>query len=105
MIRYLTVPSYLLRTGIALAACLLLLGIATGSWAATNSQCANKWSQSSADDTCSDETISAQGDDCSINASCTTSAGHNVRDSITVHLNQVSGIRNCNGSLTISHCQ
>ena len=106
MLNQTAVPSYLSRIGIALAAAMLLLGVATPSWAdATNAQCSAKWGESSADDSCSNEQITASGDDCRITALCTMSNGAGRSDSITVHLNQVSGIRNCNGFLTLGHCQ
>ena len=33
------------------------------------------------------------------------SNGGNRNDSNTVNLNQVSGLRNCSGYLTLGHCQ
>ena len=105
MLNRTAVPSYLLRTGIALAAALLLLGAATESRAAaTDAQCSTQWSNSAADDTCSDEQIQAQGNHCRISASCTMSNGSSRSDSITVGLNQVSFIENCDGSLTLGQC-
>ena len=92
------------RSGVALAAA-LLLGAAAPAWAdATQAQCNAKWGESSADDSCSNEQITPTGDNCRITASCTTTYGGNVSDSITVHLDQVSGLRNCDGDLTLGHC-
>ena len=93
-----------LRFGVALAAALSLLGATTESRAATNAQCSAQWSNSTADDTCSNEDIKAQGNNCRIAASCTMSNGGNRSDNITVGLNQVSFIENCDGFLTLGQC-
>ena len=85
--------------GVALAAALFLLGVATESQAATAAQCEAEWAQSSADDTCSNEQISASGDDCTITALCTMSDGSSRSDSVTSNLSSVSGLNNCNGTI------
>ena len=90
------------RFAVALAACLFLLGAATESRAtgATDAQCSTAWSQSSADDTCSNENIYASSEtECTITASCTMSNGGNRSDSITSNLNSVSNLKNCNGTI------
>ena len=98
-------PPRPLRIAVALAACLFLLGAATESRAGpTDAQCSTQWGYSGADDTCSNEQITAQGYNCRIAASCTTSNGASRSDSITVGLNQVSFIMNCDGFLTLGQC-
>ena len=52
----------------------------------------------------SSEQIQAQDNDCRTSASCTMSNGGNRSDSITVGLNQVSFIENCDGFLTLGQC-
>ena len=101
MLSHTAVPSHSLRIGIALVAVLLLLGVATPGWAqATDAQCSAAWSQSSADDSCSNEQISASSaTECTITASCTMSNGGSRSDSITSNLNSVSNLKNCNGTI------
>ena len=104
MIKHLTISSYLLRTGIVLAVAFLLLGVATGSLAATDAQCASEWNDSDADDTCSNEQIRAvSGNRCHITATCPSSS-HQQQDSIYVPLTLVSNLKNCGGWLTLGSC-
>ena len=100
MIKYLTVPSYLLRIGIALAAVFLLLGVAAESEAATPAQCEAQFNNSSASDSCTFNSATTDGDQCTIYYSCTTSSGGSSgSQSITSALGSVSGLNNCNGEL------
>ncbi len=96
-----------LRTGLALAATLLLLSVPALSGAATDSECSDEWTESAADGSCDNESISASGDtDCAIGASCTTGQGQgNSRyATITVHLERVDELHNCNGHLQVGSC-
>ena len=65
------------RIGIAAVAALLLLGVATGSQAATDAQCTAAYNESSVSDVCT--TISITGlsgpDRCKIVARCPTGTG------------------------------
>ena len=94
-----------LRTGIVAVAALLLLGVAMPGWASppTQSECEQRWSWSSADDTCSDESISVSGSKCRISAQCERAWPYPARNaSITVWLDQVSRLLNCDGNLYVA---
>ncbi len=94
------------RMGIALAAALLLLGVPTLSGAApTQSQCADAWSESAADDTCDNESISVSGDNCRVTASCLTEdSWFSLAADITTSLSNVDDLHNCSGSLNVGSC-
>ena len=92
-----------LRIGLVLAA-VLLLGVPTLSGAATDSECSDAWDDSGADDSCSNEQIVAQGDDCWITALCQMASGGSRSDSITVSLASTDDINNCNGFLSTGSC-
>ncbi len=94
------------RMGIALAAALLLLGVPTLSGAApTQSQCSDAWSESSADDTCDNESISVSGDNCRVTASCLTEdPWFSLAADITTSLANVDDLQNCSGSLNVGSC-
>ena len=82
--------------GIAAVCGLLLLGAATPIWAdATQAQCDAEWSESSADDDCSNEEITAEADDCRITASCTMGDGGSRTDTFVANLNKISTLVNC----------
>ena len=91
---------------IALAAALLLLGTPTVSEAVPpgNTACTAKYVQSDADDTCRNETVTAQGWNCQVVAECKNSARDWVSSQITVNYNDVSNLNNCNGVLTNGSC-
>lgn len=96
------------RIGLVLAVAVLLLGVPTQSGAATDSECRDEWSESPADDSCSNESISASGNtDCTISASCNMSSGGQGQkrdDEITVHLGRVDELENCDGWLQVGSC-
>ena len=95
-----------LRTVIALAAALLLLGVATASQAFPPgpSQCMNKYVQSDADDTCQNEDVTIDGNNCSFTAECRDSEGDWRNTSITVSPEEATQLNNCNGTLTLGSC-
>ena len=94
-----------LRFAAALAAALLVLGAAAESRAAaTLEQCQAEWAESDADGPCWDEQITPTGDDCRITAKCKRGTEDYSRTSITVALDSVSDLRNCNGELTVGSC-
>ena len=94
-----------LRSAIALALVLPLLGVASPVLAdATQAQCDAEWAESAADAQCSDETITPSGGDCTIHARCKTRVGSEEKASITVDLESVSDLNNCNGVLTNGTC-
>ena len=108
MLNHAAAPSYLLRIGIALALALLLLGAATESRAggAALQACKSAWNDSPASDTCTNAQIAAtgvEGDDCEISAQCTSGGSQSVT-SITVNLDSVSDLNNCEGTLTDGSC-
>ena len=105
MLDRLDCSSYPLRFGIALAALLLVLGAATESRAeATQAQCEAEWADSDADGPCWDEQITPSGDQCTISAKCKRGNEDYLRTSITVDLDSVSDLNNCNGTLTDGSC-
>ncbi len=99
------------KVGIALAAGLLLLGVATGSRADDEAekaqatmQCKAEWADSPASDSCSDMQIDiADDDDCVVSAMCTSGEAQSLT-TITVALGSVSGLHNCAGTLTDGDC-
>ena len=95
-----------LRFAAALAAVLLLLGVASPAWAdVTQAQCSAEWAESDADETCSNEEIVVQDDgDCQITASCTMDNGGSRNDSFAAALNKISTLVNCNGLLKLEAC-
>ena len=125
-------PSYSLRFAAALAAALLLLGAASLASAGggiggaatsgsansstpapcsippTQAECSEAWEDSFAQSTCSAShtQISVDGNDCSISSRCstdTTAFPYSVT-SITVCVNKVSQLMNCNGFLSVGSC-
>ena len=90
----------------ALAAVLLLLGVASPAWAdVTQAQCAAEWADSAADDECSSEEITVRdGGDCQISASCTMDNGGSRTDSYAAALDKISDLVNCNGFLKLEEC-
>ena len=95
-----------LRSAIALAAVLPLLGVASPVLAdATDAQCSAEWAQSAADTTCGGEEITALGgDDCEITASCAMDNGGIRNDSFVADLNKISDLVNCNGFIKLNVC-
>lgn len=95
-----------LRIGIALAAGLFLLGVAApGHAAPTVSQCTAKWNQSSASETCSNETITVEGNDCVIEATCERAWPYDpVSASIRDWLENIHRAVNCDGVLRMRVC-
>ena len=105
----LELPSCPFRFGIALAAVLLVLGAAAESRAekAALERCKSEWNDSPASAACTFASIAAVGeggDDCEISATCPTSDGGNRTSSITVDVDSVSGLNNCDGELTDGSC-
>ena len=95
------------RFAAALAAVLLLLGVATPGWAAndaTQAQCDTEWANSEADATCSNETIEPDGERCRITADCQTDSGGTYQDTFAAHLDKISDLKNCNGYLKLVDC-
>ena len=88
------------RFGIVAVCGLLLLGAAAESRAATPAQCEDEFDKSSAASSCTFNSATTDGDQCTIYYSCTTSSGGSSgSQSITSALTSVSGLRNCNGEL------
>lgn len=113
MLYHLSNLSYLLRTGIALVASVLLLA---GSPAlGTDAQCSEEWEDSSASETCKNEDI-VFGDwnncdpCCSIFAECHTGESDLLavnpwkKTGIAVPVSNVSDLENCHGTLTDGSC-
>ena len=97
------------RIGVALVAVLLLFGAASPVWAdTTQAQCNDEWAESSAADECTNEQITPSGDDCVVAASCqykSKDGGHGLlQTTITVGLDSVSDLNNCDGSLAVGSC-
>ena len=91
-----------LRSAIALAAVLPLLGVASPVLAdVTEAQCSAEWAESAADETCSNEEIVVQGGDCKISASCTMDNGVSQNDSFMADLDKIDTLVNCNGLLKL----
>ena len=105
-------PLRLLRFAAALASILLLAG--PPALASSTAQCWDAWADSSADDTCKDESMEF-GDwnncpqCCNIFATCHTGAGVTSNNqwnhtSIGAPVSEVDDIQNCQGSLTNGSC-
>ena len=90
---------------VAVSALIFALGVSglvQEAWAATVSQCTDEFSDSSAGDTCKIGTITVSGDDCTINASCKKWGTAYFSTSITVNLDDVDDLLNCEGTLALS---
>ena len=84
---------------------LLLLGVATGSQAATNAQCSSAYNQSSASDACTTVSVEGKsGNRCKITADCPSGTGAWQRDSTYAPLSLVPNLKNCGGWLTLGSC-
>ena len=82
----------------------------------TDAQCSEKWGDSKANDTCQNESVTADGGLCRVEAECLaqlTSAQNNNNEpiqntyystSISATLDQVANLYNCGGLLTIGSC-
>ncbi len=121
-----------LRIGIALAAALLLFALpAAGSEDSdsgavgvvieeppTAAQCESQWASSAADETCQNESISAEDGMCRVEAEClwpvmTSSQEENcwlcdvyyaVDNDFLGSLDEVARLSNCEGTLTVGSC-
>ena len=85
----------------------------------TDAECQGGWAESEADDTCRNENVTAEGSMCRIQAVCkpasvlvvlTPDDGEKQKkpagypNDITVSLDDVDDLRNCNGVLTVGNC-
>ena len=95
-----------LRFGLALAVVLPLLGLPAVSEAIppTDSKCNNKYVQSDADDTCQNESVTAQGWNCRVVAECRRGDGSYNNTEITASPDDTTRLNNCDGVLTIGSC-
>ena len=95
-----------LRVAAALAATVFLLVIPAVGEAVPpgNSQCNAKYVQSDADDTCQNESVTAQGWNCHVSAECRKGNGTWHNTSITASPNDTTRLNNCDGVLTIGSC-
>ena len=94
----------------------------TSSDAPTDAQCSDNWADSAADDTCRNESVTAEGGMCRVEAECKVaallvSAPVNVptddnktnqdnffSNSMLATLDEVANLHNCNGVLTVGSC-
>ena len=88
------------RISLALATALVLLGVPN----LAQADCLDEWNGSSADETCDQNGILDFGDRCQIHASCGTRSGDWVNSTITVSLDDVADLHNCDGSLQVGNC-
>ena len=97
------------RLGLVLG---LLSFVALSSWPSSEARassdviCAVAWMVSSANQSCSDETITYADDDkkCTINAKCDRKGSGWFWDKISVDPNKVGQLNNCDGRLTLTDC-
>lgn len=79
-------------------------------YAATQTECANAWDESSADDSCKDETITVNNaGKCNVKASCRRHYGYPVATQYwaaeyTGTTNQIKSLHNCQGELKENSC-
>ena len=127
MLNHAAVPSYLLRIGIALVAALLLFArpaasednpasSAAGENAPTGAECESQWASSAADDTCRNESVTAEDGMCRVEAECLATLTVSLGDDssplgdvyysteLLVSLDQVARLSNCGGVLEVGSC-
>ena len=104
-----------LRIDVALVAALLLFCLSAAAneeeaaVAVTAGECHDRWSQSEADDTCQNESVTAEGSMCRVQADCQLSANSTSLDThaataILATPDQVACLYNFNGSLLVGSC-
>ena len=113
--------------GAALAAALLLFSLPAAAseeesssdanaTVLTDAQCAGRWTESEAADTCSERSITAEGSMCRVIADCKVALAITVvpgddntnqgrySNNILVTPNEAAQLHNCNGVLTVGSC-